>query len=432
MPLVAAARHLYVRGNLPTKPCLAMKAAPLPANEAARLENLRYQEILDTPPEELFDRITRMVAHIVNAPIALVSLVDEHRQWFKSHHGIGATETPRELAFCAHAILDNKTQVVEDALLDPRFADNPLVTGDPKLRFYAGAPIKTDEGFNIGTLCVIDRVPRKLSDAHRQLIEDLAKLVADEFQLRVSLRRLAVALEQARSADAAKTQFLASMSHELRTPLNAIVGFAEALDMGIGADDAAKRSEMLNYIVTAGRHLNDLIGSVLDYAKIESGVVEVASCPVAIDDVVLEVMPVAEQLGKKAGVKLLAWKMSGAVVLGDGPHLRQVLLNLMTNAIKYNQPGGTVECRATAANGRLRLSVVDSGPGLAPEFHHRVFEPFDQLGLQQTDVPGLGVGLSISRRLVEMMRGTLEFKSEPGRGSTFWIDLPLASATTAG
>ena len=432
MPLVAAARHRYMRGNLPIKPCLAMKAAPLPANEAARLENLHYQEILDTPPEELFDRITRMVAHIVNAPIALVSLVDEHRQWFKSHHGIGATETPRELAFCAHAILDNKTLVVEDALLDPRFADNPLVTGDPKLHFYAGAPIKTDEGFNIGTLCVIDRVPRKLSDAHRQLIEDLAKLVADEFQLRVSLRRLAVALEQARSADVAKTQFLASMSHELRTPLNAIVGFAEALDMGIGADDAAKRSEMLNYIVTAGRHLNDLIGCVLDYAKIESGVVEVASCPVAIHDVVLEVMPVAEQLGKKAGVKLLAWKMSGAVVLGDGPHLRQVLLNLMTNAIKYNQPGGTVECRATAANGRLRLSVVDSGPGIAPKFHHRVFEPFDRLGLQQTDVPGLGVGLSISRRLVEMMGGTLEFKSEPGRGSTFWIDLPLASATTAG
>jgi len=402
-----------------------MKAAPLPANEAARLENLRYQQILDTKPEEAFDRITRMVAHIVDVPIALVSLVDEHRQWFKSHYGIDATETPREIAFCAHAILDDKTLVVEDALLDPRFADNALVTGDPKLRFYAGAPITTVEGFNIGTLCVIDRVPRTLPDAHRQLIEDLAKLVADELRLRVSLRRLAGALRDARSADAAKTQFLASMSHELRTPLNAIVGFAEALDLGIGADDAAKRREMLNYIITAGRQLNDLIGNVLDYAKIESGMVEVASGPVAIDDVVLDVMPSVEQLGKKSNITLLPWTMSGAVVLGDGAYLRQVLLNLMSNAIKYNRPGGTVECRSAEKNGRLLLSVVDNGPGIAAEFHGRVFEPFDRLRQQQTDVPGLGVGLSISRRLIELMGGTLDFTSEPGRGSTFWIDLPL-------
>ena len=161
-----------------------MVAAGLPANERQRLESLHSFEILDTQAEEAFDRFTRIAARMLGVPIALVSLVDEARQWFKSHHGIDATETPRDWAFCAYAIQDDKILVVDDASKDPRFADNPLVTGVPDIRFYAGAPLRTRDNFNIGTLCVIDPSPRRgLTPDQQELLADLADAVVNQLYL---------------------------------------------------------------------------------------------------------------------------------------------------------------------------------------------------------------------------------------------------------
>ncbi|VVD60161.1 putative diguanylate cyclase AdrA [Pandoraea pneumonica] len=153
-------------------------------DEAARLAALRRYDILDTSPEPAFDRIVRIASYIVGAPISLVSLIDETRQWFKAKQGIDATQTPRSMAFCAHAILGDDVLVVPDAHADRRFADNPLVTGDPHIRFYAGAPLRTPEGHRLGTLCVIDRRPRTLDPEMRALLADLSALVVDELELR--------------------------------------------------------------------------------------------------------------------------------------------------------------------------------------------------------------------------------------------------------
>lgn len=153
-------------------------------HEAERLRILRTLEVLDTPPEQVFDRITRVLASTLGVPVALVSLVDEHRQWFKSCVGLDIRETPRDVAFCAHTIHGSDTLVVEDARTDARFRDNPLVLGRPNIRFYAGAPIRTRDGFALGTLCAIDDRPRQLSGEQRQVLEDLAALVSREFQLR--------------------------------------------------------------------------------------------------------------------------------------------------------------------------------------------------------------------------------------------------------
>ncbi len=158
--------------------------AALPANEAARLARLRALSIMDTEPEPLFDHITQLASHICGTPIALVSLIDADRQWFKSSVGLGARETHRDLAFCAHAIHNDELMEVQDALLDPRFKSNGLVTGDPHIRFYAGAPLSTPEGLNLGTLCVIDRQPRQLSPGQRQQLTQLAQCVSEALLLR--------------------------------------------------------------------------------------------------------------------------------------------------------------------------------------------------------------------------------------------------------
>lgn len=161
--------------------------APIPPYEKERLEALHFLEILDTPAEASLDRITRLVARVLNVPIALVSLVDEDRQWFKSRAGLEASETPRELAFCAHAILQTSPLVVPDATEDERFRDNLLVTGAPNIRFYAGVPIRTSQGFAVGTLCAIDERPRELSQEDIDTLRDLADIVSREVQLRENL-----------------------------------------------------------------------------------------------------------------------------------------------------------------------------------------------------------------------------------------------------
>jgi diguanylate cyclase (GGDEF)-like protein len=157
-----------------------MLSPATPANEWQRLQTLRDLKLLDTPPEERFDRVTRLAKQVFGTPIALVSLVDTDRQWFKSRQGLDAEETPRNISFCGHAILNDKIMVVNDAVDDERFCDNPLVCGDPNIRFYAGYPLSAPDGSRIGTLCIIDRKPHELSKDQLQLLRELGRMVEEE------------------------------------------------------------------------------------------------------------------------------------------------------------------------------------------------------------------------------------------------------------
>lgn len=157
-----------------------MQEPRLPENEAARIATLHSLNILDTPRDDRFDRYTRMAARIFDMPIALISLVDESRQWFKSVEGFEVSETPREVSFCGHAILGDEVFEVRNTRQDPRFRDNPLVLEQPHIRYYAGAPLHTPNGHKIGTLCIVDRVPRQLRDEDKAMLKDLADMVVDE------------------------------------------------------------------------------------------------------------------------------------------------------------------------------------------------------------------------------------------------------------
>ena len=164
--------------------------APILQNETKRLKVLWQYEVLDTVPEEVFDELTELAARICEAPIALISLVDEKRQWFKSKVGIALGETSRDLSFCAHAINQPDLFIVSDATQDPRFAQNPFVTAEPKIRFYAGAPLITPDGYALGTLCVIDKVPRQLRLDQQQALRILARHVVSQLELRRRSREL--------------------------------------------------------------------------------------------------------------------------------------------------------------------------------------------------------------------------------------------------
>jgi GAF domain-containing protein len=167
------------------------KLAPIPKNDAQRIKVLWQYEILDTVPEEVFDDLTELAARICEAPIALITLVDENRQWFKSKVGVSINETSRDISFCGHAIGQSDLFIVPDATLDKRFAENPLVKSDPKIRFYAGAPLITPDGHALGTLCVIDKVPRELRPDQKQALRVLARHVMTQLELRRHSRELA-------------------------------------------------------------------------------------------------------------------------------------------------------------------------------------------------------------------------------------------------
>lgn len=169
--------------------------APLPKNEAKRLKVLWQYDVLDTVPEAVFDDLADLAAHICEAPIALISLIDEDRQWFKSRVGLSTRQTSRDISFCAHAILQNGLFVVSDATKDPRFKNNPLVTGPQQIRFYAGMPLRTPDGYALGTLCVIDTKPRQLRVEQKRALRVLARHVETQLELRRHAKELAEARE---------------------------------------------------------------------------------------------------------------------------------------------------------------------------------------------------------------------------------------------
>jgi PAS domain S-box-containing protein len=245
-----------------------------------------------------------------------------------------------------------------------------------------------------------------------------------EDQLRSDeLRR---AREQAEAASGAKSEFLASMSHELRTPLNAVLGFAQLLQRDRKQPLSDRQQERVEHVVRGGEHLLKLIDEVLDLSRIEAGAVTISAEPVAVRDVLDEVTNTLEPLAARATVQLAVAPMASVpVVTADRTRLAQILMNFGSNAIKYNRPGGHVTFRITRDDARVRVSVVDDGLGIPNDKRARIFEPFQRAGQETGSIEGTGIGLAITKRLAELMQGSVGFASEAGRGSTFWVEVPI-------
>lgn len=427
-----------------------MIPASIPADEVDRLAALQRYEVLDTPPEPAFDRVTRLASQIIGTPIALVTLIDSTRQWFKSHHGIDLTETPREQAFCSHAILGRGVFIVPDARQDRRFVDNPLVTDAPKVIFYAGAPLTTPEGHRLGTLCVIDHVPRpELTEAQRTALTDLAAMTVDLLELRragrhalgeiVERNRINEELtrlsREAEAAERAMGAFLATMSHEMRTPMNGVMGLTGLLL------DTPLTSEQHRYVQAVRSSADTLlavVNDVLDYSKLEAGRIELEDIDFNLANCIASVTTLLESSAAAKRLTLTTTIAQGAPkrLIGDVSRLRQILFNLVGNAIKFTEKGSvTIEVGVTQRaldTVTLRFTVRDTGIGIPQGVQADLFTRFTQADRTiARKYGGTGLGLAICRQLCTLMGGVIGVESTLGQGSTFWFDLPFAPAGEA-
>ncbi|WP_189987896.1 GAF domain-containing sensor histidine kinase [Thalassobaculum fulvum] len=413
---------------------------PVPQDdEDARLAALWALQVLDTPPEMTFDQLTRLAARACGTPIAAIALIDSDRIWFKSAVGLGdLREIPREGSLCAASLADDDITEVEDVWDDPRFARNPLVTGAPGMRFYAGAPLRLRSGHRVGSLCAIGTHPQRLTEDQRDSLRDIAQ-VATRFlesrQMTVdAVADLARAKMEAEMADRAKSEFLAHMSHELRTPLNAVIGFADMLRLEIHGPLPARYRDSVDTIATSGRHLLDLINDLLDLARIEAGAIELQADWIDLSAIAHATVRMLEPLADGRGVGLRIDGRYGPRARADRRAIQQVMINIVGNAIKFGPENGEVVIEFRDGD-PVEIRVRDDGPGMTPAQIERAMQPYGRSQVEPSQtapaVGGTGLGLPIARRLVELHGGRLTIESTPGAGTTVAFTLPKTRVLTS-
>jgi two-component system NtrC family sensor kinase len=375
-------------------------------NEQERLETLEAYRVLDTLPEEEFDRLAKLASYICGTPIALISLIDKDRQWFKSNVGLeGVTETPLEVSFCNHAIHQQNVFEVKDALTDDRFKNNPLVKGDPNIRFYAGAPLKTPDGVMIGSLCVIDNKPHALTPEQTEALKTLSSQVIELLELRKANHQLAE--QHQLLVNKARLQSIGELAggvcHQINNPLAIIVGRSMILRSQLRQklpEDQEVLKE-LDVIDQTSQRVSGILKALRMYAKDFGNLISEQSVNEIVDD--------AMTLMKS---KLITEKVNLNYVRGDDVRaminknqISQVILDLLNNAIEAMEESSSKELtvQINADDKNIHLLVTDTGKGIRAEDGEKIFEPFFS-----TKSRHFGVGLSNARNFINQHKGQIQ------------------------
>ena len=398
-------------------------------SEQARVGALNRYDVLDSDREAAFDRVTKLASEFFGTPVSSISFPIDNRLWFKSIVGLDMQECPRAAGICSNVIDCSAPLILRDAELDKRFHDHPMVIHEPRVRFYAGAPLITPSGERIGALCVADVNPRPgFSDAEAGRLQELASLVVDELELRLERKK-------ALSANEAKSSFLAAMSHEIRTPMNGVLGMADLLL----ADDELnpRHRRRIEVIQRSGETLLTLLDQILDLSKIEAEKLDLHNAPFDLRELVHDLHGLFEPKAAGKGLWFDLRDRLGErnLVIGDALRLRQILSNFLGNAVKFTEEGGVALLAAIEPGEhetvRARFEVKDTGVGIEASSLDRVFAPFEQAdSLTWSKFGGTGLGLAICKKLAQLMDGDVGVESELGKGATFWLQLDLAMQKT--
>ncbi|MGJ8641567.1 MAG: GAF domain-containing sensor histidine kinase [Opitutaceae bacterium] len=385
-------------------------------NESERLTALLQLKILDTPPEESYDKLTRLAASICDVPIALVSLVDEERQWFKSKVGLAVDETHRDYSFCAHCIQDRGMMEVPDAMEDSRFRDNPLVTGDPNIRFYAGVPLITKGGLPLGSLCVIDVRPRELTDLQRETLDVLSNQVSALLELRLANERL--------------NEFFRIVSHDLRSPFNGLIGLTEILGAELEALSVAEVRELVSALHQSSTEAFIMLEKLLDWSKFEAGDMLYAPSEVQVRELAENAVGILAASLQEKDIEFSIEIDPSLSVFADATMLATIIRNLASNALKFTPEGGQIRITAHQENAEhIWISVADRGVGMAAPLLEMIRSNTSSLSSCGTiGEQGHGLGLQLVHQFLAEHGAHLEVDSGVGEGSVFRFKLPSSNA----
>ncbi len=390
-----------------------MISAAIPSNEKERLDALRRYEILDTDAEIDLEEIVQLASAIYQTPISLVSLIDENRQWFKARLGLDVPETNRDVAFCSHVLLEEDMMVVENALEDKRFFDNPLVTSDPNIRFYAGAPLITSDGFKLGTLCIIDKQPHKLTEQQKFALKTLSKQVIKHFELSLQNKKLAQLNEL-------QNRLLSILSHDMRNPLVGIDGLLTMMTEG----DISKE-DFQDIIVDASGQVKmvlTLLNDMMDWAK-GAGHTQLNKITFNLNHTAKKCLSVVNPMAENKNLTLVNHIPDDFSINADEAMVQFILRNLLTNAIKFTATG-SIEITAVSNPYDWEITVTDTGIGMTGEHISKLLNTENRYTTQGTQKEkGTGLGLLLSNEFIVKHQGNLTITSNPGQGSAFSFTL---------
>lgn len=397
---------------------------PILPNEKQRLDAIYQLDILDTPYEDEYDDIVKLASSICNTPISTITLVESSRQWFKAKVGLTDRETSRNSSFCAHAIATNTDLYeVEDATKSEIFFDNPLVTGNPNIRFYAGVPLVNANGLKLGTLCVIDNKPKQLTTEQAFALKVLGTQVMKLLELRIAYKQVEKKRRAQQQQIEMQNKIIAVIAHDVRSPLASLKTVVE-----LANNESLSAEEARELTIMSEKQLDgtlELLSDLLQWGQVQ------LTAQSEIEDIYINLYEIVAGKIKKfetslalKGNQLINAVPEGFELKANEGIVQFILRNLISNANKFTS-NGTITISAVNEKGKSIIKVADTGVGMTQEVIAKVLETRSKYtSLGTSNEKGTGLGIMLTKDFIQQMNGEITFESEPGKGTTVIIQIP--------